>query len=193
MSIGIYSNNLYAGNPVFVSKVNSSRKSDADKTEMTSSNTKASNPETSQQSNPIEDAKIKAVVQELVQTQIKVIAHEQAHMAAGGMYAGGASYSYTQGPDGKRYITGGEVPISIPAIKDPAEKIIALRRVISAAMAPADPSPQDRSVASSASSKLAQAQMELNKKNAQELYSNVKVGTSSSPEKTTGSTIDLSI
>lgn len=116
------------------------------------------------------DPKVQAQIQELVQIQNKVIAHEQAHMAAGGGLAGGATYSYTVGPDGKRYITGGEVSINTLATDDPNEKIRLMGRVIAAAMAPADPSPQDRRVAASAAAQQSQAYMELARLKAEEAY-----------------------
>lgn len=89
-------------------------------------------------------------VQELQMIEREVIAHEQAHMSAGGQYAGNATYSYTEGPDGKRYITGGEVSINAPAGKDAEETARIMAQVKRAALAPANPSSQDIKVASRA-------------------------------------------
>lgn len=50
-------------------------------------------------------------VARLRQRDAAVRRHEQAHAAAGGPHAGAPSYEYTQGPDGRQYATGGEVPI----------------------------------------------------------------------------------
>ncbi len=148
--------------------------------------------------NAQQDADIQRQVQELVQIQNKVIVHEQAHMAVGGSLAGGASYSYTNGPDGKRYITGGEVSISIPSVDDPAEQIRLMARVRAAALAPADPSPQDRSVAASASAREGQAAMELARKRAEAAYG--KTGEDKAPQPASkskktesGSQLDISI
>lgn len=127
-----------------------------------------------------QDAKVQQQIQDLLQIQNKVIVHEQAHMAAGGDLAGGASYSYTTGPDGKRYITGGEVSINTPSVKEPEEKIRVMARVRAAALAPADPSPQDRSVAASASAQEAQASMELARKRAESAYGSKKTGSEES-------------
>lgn len=103
-----------------------------------------------------------ARVRELKATDIRVRAHEQAHMAAGGgLIKGGAHYSYTTGPDGNRYVVGGEVSIDTSEGNTPAETINRMQRVRAAALAPADPSPQDRSVASAAAAKSAQAAQEL--------------------------------
>jgi hypothetical protein len=103
----------------------------------------------------------RAAVQELKQIEREVIAHEAAHQAAGGRFAGAVSYSYTQGPDGKRYITGGEVPINVPASDDPEQTIRDMEQVQRAALAPGNPSAQDRSVAAAAAATAAQARQQL--------------------------------
>ena len=123
-----------------------------------------------QKTDPQKEAQIQRQIQELLQIQNKVIVHEQAHMSAGGELAGGASYSYTTGPDGKRYISGGEVSISIPAVKEPEEKVRVMAKVRTAALAPADPSPQDMRVAASASAKESEARMELARKRVESAY-----------------------
>ena len=110
-----------------------------------------------------QDARTAAVVSQLAQRDQQVRTHEAAHVAAGGMYVrGGARFSYTTGPDGRAYATGGEVSIDRSAVPgDPAATIQKLRQVQRAALAPADPSPQDRSVAAGAAMSITQAQMEL--------------------------------
>ncbi|MBT5073789.1 MAG: hypothetical protein HOJ34_12255 [Kordiimonadaceae bacterium] len=93
-------------------------------------------------------------------------AHEAAHKNTGGQYAGNASYSYTVGPDGKRYAVGGEVPIDVSPIKDDPEATIAkLDVVIAAALAPSQPSAQDRKIAATAVTARNQARTELLEKN----------------------------
>lgn len=106
------------------------------------------------QKDPIKERQEQSVIRELINIEKKVIAHEQAHMAAGSGVTGASSYSYTNGPDGKRYISGGEVAINVPATDDPKKGKMLMQRVIEAALAPADPSPQDIKVAQSAQSKL---------------------------------------
>ena len=65
-------------------------------------------------------------------------AHEAAHQAAGGQYAGAMSFTYQRGPDGAQYAVGGEVPIDVsPVAGDPQATIEKMRVVRSAAMAPA--------------------------------------------------------
>lgn len=92
----------------------------------------------------------------------EVRAHEQAHQAAaGGLASGGASYTFQRGPDGVDYAVGGEVPISLREGRTPEETIANARTIRAAALAPADPSPQDRAVAAAAGQMEARAQAEL--------------------------------
>jgi hypothetical protein len=101
-------------------------------------------------------------VTELKQRDKEVRAHEQAHQSAGAGLTGAASYTYTTGPDGKRYAIGGEVSIDTsPVRNNPSGTIQKMEKVIAAALAPADPSGQDRAVASQANSTIARAQMDL--------------------------------
>jgi hypothetical protein len=98
----------------------------------------------------------------LSQRDQEVRAHEQAHAAVGGHHAGAPSYSYTYGPDGKRYATAGEVSIDTAQVSgDPAATLRKMTKVLAAALAPAEPSAQDRQVAAKAQMALAQAQLEL--------------------------------
>ena len=90
-------------------------------------------------------------VHELRQRDAEVRRHEQAHKAAAGSLAGAIAYEYTNGPDGKRYATGGEVPIdTAPIDGDPDATIDKMQRVRRAALAPAEPSNADRQVAAKA-------------------------------------------
>lgn len=88
-------------------------------------------------------------VRELQVIDQKVRAHEQAHLAAGReLIVSGPDYSYTYGPDGKRYATAGEVGIDTSAEREPEENIDKGQRIQATALAPADPSPQDYRAAS---------------------------------------------
>ena len=102
-----------------------------------------------------------AAVRELQARDREVRAHEQAHMAAGGQHAGGATYSYDTGPDGKRYAVGGQVPIDTSEASTPEATIQKARIVRKAALAPAKPSAADRSVASKATAMEQKARQEL--------------------------------
>ncbi|MDH3503773.1 MAG: putative metalloprotease CJM1_0395 family protein [Nitrospirota bacterium] len=92
--------------------------------------------------------------------------HEQAHIAAsGGLSRGGASFSYQRGSDGKLYAVGGEVSIDTsPVPSNPQATIQKAQQIRAAALAPADPSAQDRAVATSANSMEATARQELQQK-----------------------------
>jgi len=92
----------------------------------------------------------------------EVRAHEAAHQAAGGQYAGAMSFVYQRGPDGAQYAVGGEVSIDVSPVQgDPQATIEKMRVVRAAAMAPAQPSSQDRAVAAQAMQTMLQAQSEL--------------------------------
>ncbi len=102
------------------------------------------------------------MVQDLKVRDQEVKTHEMAHLAAAGQYAtGGPSYTYQQGPDGRRYAVGGEVPIDVGEEKTPEETIQKMQAIKRAAMAPAEPSSTDRSVAASASATESQARQQL--------------------------------
>lgn len=107
-------------------------------------------------------AEAQSKVSQLSQTDQKVRAHEQVHMAAGGeLIRGGPSYSYQKGPDGKMYAIGGDVSIDVSPGKTPIETISLAQRIRSAALAPVDPSSQDRQVAAEASDMESNANREL--------------------------------
>jgi len=102
-------------------------------------------------------------VQTLQSTDREVRAHEQAHVAsAGSLATSGPSYSYKTGPDGKRYAVAGEVGIDSSPVRDnPQATIAKAERVQRAALAPADPSAQDRRVAADAAKMASEARMEI--------------------------------
>ncbi|MBP0604340.1 hypothetical protein J8I01_17720 [Aeromonas sanarellii] len=109
-----------------------------------------------------EQQKQQRQVAALVERDLEVRKHEQAHQAVGGEHAGSPSYQFSRGPDGKRYATGGEVVIDIGTIPgDPAATIAKMQQVRAAALAPDEPSSQDLSVARAASAKEARARQEL--------------------------------
>lgn len=97
-----------------------------------------------------EEEKIK--VEQLKEIDRKVREHEMAHIVAAGRYAlGGASFKYQRGPDGIMYAVGGEVKLDTSEVPDDPEATIEKARTVErAALAPADPSPQDRNVAAQA-------------------------------------------
>lgn len=120
-------------------------------------------------------------LRELKQRDQEVKAHEQAHLAAGGSYVqGGARFSYRLGPDGNRYAVGGEVSIDTSSVpRDPEATLRKAEAIRKAALAPAQPSAQDRSVAAEAARMAAEAQQdileaELEAQNASEAVSHPK-------------------
>jgi hypothetical protein len=112
--------------------------------------------------------KERAIADEVRQLQARdaeVRAHEQAHAAAGGTYAGAPSFGYERGPDGRSYAVSGEVPIDVSAIAgDPEATIIKMQQVKRAALAPANPSNADRSIAATADAQIMAARSELQTK-----------------------------
>ena len=112
----------------------------------------------------------KKQVQELKKRDREVRQHEQAHKrAAAGLKASGPHYEYTTGPDGKRYATGGHVDIDTSEVpNDPEATIKKAKQVRKAALAPAEPSPQDLRVANEAAMMEAKAKIELQKEKREE-------------------------
>ncbi|QEP42266.1 hypothetical protein D5085_03410 [Ectothiorhodospiraceae bacterium BW-2] len=102
-------------------------------------------------------------LQQLKESDSRVRAHEQAHLAAAaGIAVSGASFEYQRGPDGQRYAVAGEVSIDTAKVSDdPQATLQKADQIRAAALAPADPSPQDIKVAAQATQMAQQAQMEL--------------------------------
>jgi hypothetical protein len=103
-----------------------------------------------------------AQAKQLAVRDAEVRAHERAHAAAGGRHAGAPSYDYQRGPDGRDYAVGGEVAIDASAVPgDPKATIEKMEQVKAAALAPAEPSGQDRRVAAQADATRRQAELDL--------------------------------
>lgn len=115
-------------------------------------------------------------IQQLRERDREVRAHEQAHIAAGGRYVRGpAHYEYERGPDGRLYAVGGEVSLDISPVPDDPEATIEKMRVIKqAALAPAQPSAQDRLVAARADMEIQKAMQELLSRKARDAYAGYK-------------------
>lgn len=109
-------------------------------------------------------------ISELAARDRHVRAHEQAHLSASGGYAtSGASFTYQVGPDGRRYAVGGEVSIDTSPIAGNPEATIQKAQVIQrAALAPSDPSAQDRSVHAQAVQMEVSARQELQRQKSEE-------------------------
>lgn len=99
---------------------------------------------------------------ELKDRDREVRAHEMAHVAAGaGLVTRAASYTYATGPDGQRYAIGGEVGIDTSPARTPEANLAKAERIRAAALAPAEPSGQDRQVAAQAARMASEARMEI--------------------------------
>jgi hypothetical protein len=123
--------------------------------------------ETERASGPVTEqdlsAEDRAVLEELKARDAEVRAHEAAHVAAGGQHVrGGASYGFETGPDGRQYAVEGEVGIdTAPVPNDPEATAAKARQVRAAALAPAQPSGADQSIAAQAAQMEAQAMVEI--------------------------------
>jgi len=101
-------------------------------------------------------------IEELKARDLEVVTHEQAHASAGGQYAGSPSYSYETGPDGVKYAVSGEVSIDVSKIEgDPQATLLKAQQVKRAALAPVEPSGQDRIVSASADQLASEARKEI--------------------------------
>lgn len=120
-------------------------------------------------------------VEQLQQRDREVRQHEQAHTAAAGHLAvGGPNFEYKSGPDGRRYATEGDVKIAVGSGNSPEEKARNAHQAERAALAPAEPSAQDRKVASEARKVAAEAEREITEKHASEAGSQSPASSSTS-------------
>lgn len=114
-----------------------------------------------------QQASDKKEIEQLEKRDLEVRAHEQAHANVGGQYAGAPQYEFEVGPDGKQYAVGGEVAIDISEEGAPQETLRKMQQVRAAALAPAEPSPQDLRVAAEAQQKANEARQEISKERQQ--------------------------
>lgn len=109
-------------------------------------------------------------VEKLKARDREVRAHEQAHATVGGGIAGQPQYTFTTGPDGRQYAVGGEVSIDTsPVNGNPEATIRKMEQVKRAALAPSQPSSQDRRVAAEAEAKIQAARQEIQAEKREEL------------------------
>ena len=96
--------------------------------------------------------------------------HEAAHQAAAGSLSkGGPSFKFERGPNGKFFAVSGSVSIDSSEESLPEKTIAKMQTVRRAALAPANPSSQDRAVAADAASKEADARRELANERSEEV------------------------
>ncbi|MBC8286125.1 MAG: hypothetical protein H8E42_01490 [Nitrospinae bacterium] len=146
-----------------------------------------------QQTGPKSDLELseeeRRLLTELRSRDAEVRAHERAHLSAAGPYANGApTFEFQTGPDGRQYAVGGEVSIdSSPVSGDPEATVRKAQTIKRAALAPRDPSAQDRQVAAQAAQLEAQARQEVKAEKVEEKEQTTE-STSSSPEENKEST-----
>ena len=146
---------------------------EGDKTE---SDIKTSQTEARKPNGEVLTAEEQREVEKLRRRDQKVHAHEQAHLAAAGNLAvGGAHYSYKTGPDGKQYAVSGEVKMSVKDAPTPEEDLRLAKQLENAALAPAEPSPQDRAIAQKARQKAAKAQREISQEAAENMGGQINI------------------
>jgi hypothetical protein len=166
ISIGVHNPFLSAAMiPGFGSSRSASDTSEADhKSKKTEENPKAEQEQIrgSSVADELELSREALEIRELQMRDREVRAHEAAHAAAGGAYAGAPAYDFERGPDGRTYAVGGSVSIDISPIPgDPQATQQKAQQIRAAALAPAQPSAQDMKVAQQAQAMAAQARSEI--------------------------------
>jgi hypothetical protein len=128
-------------------------------------------------------------LRQLKSRDLLVRAHEAAHLAAAsGIVVSGASYSYQRGPDGVQYAIGGEVIIDTSKVAgDPNATLQKAQQIQAAALAPTQPSSQDRTVATRAAKMAIEAKAEIR---LQVISTNDSA--TDDDRRTVGNTIDIS-
>ena len=130
-------------------------------------------------------------LQQLKARDSVVRAHEMAHITAGhGITQGSAHFSFQRGPNGVQYAVGGEVQIDTSKIEgDPVATLKKAIQIQTAALAPSQPSSQDRTVAANAAQMAIEARAEI-KQNVTEKESS---NDPSSEENTVGVLLDFKV
>lgn len=109
-----------------------------------------------------QDLREQREVEQLAARDREVRAHERAHASVGGQHTGAPSFNYVRGPDGISYAVSGEVSVSISSVPgNPEATLRKAEQIQRAALAPADPSSQDRQVAARAARMADQARVEI--------------------------------
>jgi hypothetical protein len=129
-----------------------------------------------------------AEISRLKARDTQVHQHEQAHLsAAAGLDVSNASFTYQRGPNGVNYAVAGEVKIDTSPGRTPEETLAKAEKIRDTALAPADPSAVDRSVAAKAQHMVMEARAELMHNHAIEQHGEQKlkhaydIGKSESP------------
>lgn len=133
-------------------------------------------------------------VTELKARDRAVRTHEQAHVAAGGnLVISGPSYTYQKGPDGINYAVGGEVNIDTSKEANPEATLQKAQQIRRAALAPSDPSAQDRAVAAKATQLATEARVELQQEKAEQSVKTNETSLFSETRTIAGKLVDLTV
>ncbi|BFM13349.1 hypothetical protein R50072_35020 [Simiduia litorea] len=101
-------------------------------------------------------------IEQLAARDREVRAHERAHAAVGGQHTGAPQLNFVRGPDGVAYATSGEVSVNLASVSgDPHATLSKAEQIQAAALAPADPSSQDRLIAAKAARMAEQARADI--------------------------------
>ena len=140
------------------------------------------------------DNQEKQLVAKLQARDRAVRAHEQAHVAAGGsLVISGPSYTYQKGPDGVNYAVGGEVNIDTSKEANPEDTLQKAQQIRRAALAPADPSAQDRAVAAQATQLATEARTEILQEKAQQATQTNEASPFAENRTNTGKIVDITV
>ncbi|MDN3637618.1 putative metalloprotease CJM1_0395 family protein [Simiduia curdlanivorans] len=101
-------------------------------------------------------------IEQLAARDREVRAHERAHAAVGGQHTGAPQLNFVRGPDGVAYAVSGEVSVNLASVSgDPRATLRKAEQIQAAALAPADPSSQDRLIAAKAARMAEQARADI--------------------------------
>lgn len=79
--------------------------------------------------------------------QSQIQQHVESHLSVTTLYSSGPNYQYRVSPDGKRVIVSGDVSFDVsPSSNSPHETLHKAEIIKQAALAPNDPTPEDRRV-----------------------------------------------
>ena len=119
-------------------------------------------PEAETSQRPDTQSAQQAQLRELQLRDREIRQNELAHQVVGGRYADLSQLSFERGPDGQLYAISGDVSLDTAPVADDAQATIDKMRVVrAAALAPANPSPEDIRIALEAMRQMLEAQAEL--------------------------------
>ena len=125
-----------------------------------------------------------AQLRELQARDQEIRQRELARQVVGGQYTGQPNLSFERGPDGQRYAVSGDVPIDSAPVPDDAQATIEKMRVVRvAALASANPSPEDVRLALSAMQAMQEAQAQVRAERQQELSQSLEQASSGATER----------